>query len=133
MTFSHVDLENYLDEALPAEEMARIEQALRTNGRLLSELSAINARRDSGVHSLGEVWRRHRLTCPTRDQLGSFLMGAIEPGMAEYIRFHLDVAGCRVCQANRDDLERKQGDQPQAVEGRRRKYFQSSAGFLARK
>jgi hypothetical protein len=133
MTFSQVDLENYLDEALPPEEMARIEQELRSNGRLLAELSSINARRDSGVHSLGEIWRRHRLTCPTRDQLGSFLMGAIDAGTADYIRFHLDVAGCRLCQANRDDLERKRADQPQAAESRRRKYFQSSAGFLARK
>jgi hypothetical protein len=132
MTISHVDLENYLDEALPVEEMARIEQALRGDAKLLAELGAINSRRDSGVHSLGEIWRRHRLTCPTRDQLGSFLLGAIEPGLADFVRFHLEVSGCRVCQANREDLERRTADQPLVTETRRRRYFQSSAGYLSR-
>lgn len=133
MTVSQADLENYLDEALPAEEMSFIEGVLRGNPRLLTELSGIIARRDSGVHSLGEIWRRHRLTCPSRDQLGSFLMKAIDPAQADYIRFHLETVGCRVCQANREDLERRSADQPQAAESRRRKYFQSSAGFLSRK
>ena len=57
------DLEAYLDEALPPEEMARIEQALRDRPELRERLAAINARRDTGVHSLGAIWRRHRLSC----------------------------------------------------------------------
>ena len=43
------ELEAYLDEALPVEEMARIEDTLRRNPELLDDLSAINARRDAGV------------------------------------------------------------------------------------
>mgnify|MGYP003504032992 CR=1 FL=1 len=48
------DLTAYLDEALPAAEMARIEDLLRRDPQLRTELAAINGRRDAGVHSLGE-------------------------------------------------------------------------------
>ena len=73
MTFSEAELEAYVDEALPAERMAAIEEAARGDVDLLRRLAAVNARRDAGVHSLGEIWRRNRLTCPTREQLGSYL------------------------------------------------------------
>lgn len=126
------DLDGYLDEALPPEEMARIEQALRDNPELTIQLAAINARRDAGVHSLGAIWRRHRLSCPTREQLGSYLLGALAPELGDYIQFHLKTAGCRYCQANLADLEKQQAEAPDLTETRRRKYFQSSAGYLRR-
>jgi hypothetical protein len=124
------DLDAYLDEALPPEEMARIEQALRGNPELLERLAELNVRRDTGVHSLGAIWRRHRLSCLTREQLGSYLLGALSSEMAGYIDFHLKVVGCRCCQANLVDLQKQQAEAPEVVETRRRKYFQSSAGFL---
>jgi hypothetical protein len=124
------DLELYLDEALPAEEMVRIEQALRTDRHLAERLATINARRDGGVHSLGEIWRRHRLSCPTRQQLGSYLLSAVSRDWDNYIVFHLEAVGCRYCQANLADLKRQQAESSEAVQTRRRKYFQSSAGYL---
>jgi hypothetical protein len=130
--FSAADLEMYLDEALPAEEMARIEQALRTDPSLAERLAAIHTRRDSGVHSLGEIWRRHRLSCPTRQQLGSFLLGAIAREWQDYIVFHVQTVGCRYCQANLADLKRQQAESLEVVKTRRHKYFQSSAGYLRR-
>ena len=75
--FSNSDLEAYLDESLPVERMTAIEDALRQNSALQKRLTAINGRRDAGVHSLGEIWRRHRLSCPTREQLGSYLLGVL--------------------------------------------------------
>jgi hypothetical protein len=126
------DLDAYLDEALPPEEMARIEQAVRGNTELLERLAAINARRDTGVHSLGAIWRRHRLSCLTREQLGSYLLGALSSGMVDYVEFHLRTVGCRYCQANLVDLQKHQAEMPEVVETRRRKYFQSSAGYLRR-
>src|SRR5437868_7541608 len=102
------DLQSYLDEALAPAEMAAVEAELRKKPELLQQLSAINARRDAGVHSVGEIWRRRRLSCPTREQLGSYLLGALEGGHAEYIDFHLKTIGCRYCQANLEDLRRQQ-------------------------
>jgi len=128
--FTQAELEAYLDEALPVEQMARIEQALRGDPNLASQLAAINARRDAGVHSLGEIWRRHRLSCATREQWGSYLLGVLSKEAADYLTFHLEVVGCRVCQANLADLRKQQAESRHAAQTRRRKYFQSSAGYL---
>lgn len=126
------ELEAYLDEALPVEEMTAIEEALRNDPELGRRLAAINRRRDAGIHSLGEIWRRIRLTCPTREQLGSYLLEILDDGEADYITFHLETIKCRLCRANLDDLKAQQADQQPAAEARRRKYFQSSAGYLKR-
>lgn len=132
-TLRQCDLDAYLDEALPPEEMARVELALRNDPELRRRLAAINARRDAGVHSLGEIWRRHRLTCPSREQLGSYLLEALPEEQADYVTFHLQAVGCRYCKANLTDLEQQQAESPDAAETRRRKYFQSSVGHLRRK
>jgi hypothetical protein len=124
------DLEAYLDEALPAEEMASIERALREDPKLMRQLTVAHSRRNAGVHSLGEIWRRHRLSCPTREQLGSLLLEALPEETADYIAFHLGTVGCRYCQANLRDLQAQLAEDAQAVQIRRRKYFQSSAGYL---
>ena len=124
------ELEAYLDEALPPEEMALVEKALRKNPEQVRQLGLVHARRDAGVHTLGEIWRRHRITCPTREQLGSYLLGALPPELLDYLDFHLEVVGCRLCRANLADLENQQAEAPQAVEIRRKRYFQSSAGYL---
>ncbi|HEY2415180.1 MAG TPA: hypothetical protein VGI40_23250 [Pirellulaceae bacterium] len=127
------DLQAYLDEALPSEQMAAIEAELRKKPDLLKQLSAINARRDAGVHSVGEIWRRHRLSCPTREDLGSYLLGVLDKGQTDYIDFHVKTIGCRLCQANLEDLERQQKETAETTKTRRTKYFQSTAGHLRRK
>ena len=129
--FRTSDLEAYLDEALPAGQMSEMEEALRGSDKLRQQLSQIHGRRDAGVHSLGGIWRRHRLSCPPRDQLGSFLLGALSKELAVYIRFHVEEIGCRFCQANLTDLERLQHEASETVEHRRQKYFHSSAGYLS--
>jgi hypothetical protein len=129
-TYTQPELEAYLDEALPPEQMARIELALRSDADLVRQLATINARRDAGVHSLGEIWRRHRLSCATREQLGSYLLGVLSKEAADYLGFHLEVMGCRVCRANLSDLQKQQAETGDTAQTRRRKYFQSSAGYL---
>jgi len=132
-TYSDLDLEGYLDEALPPETMTRIETAARGDESLLRRLGAINARRDAGSHSLGEIWRRNRLSCPSRADLGSCLLGVASEELEEYTRFHLTVIGCRYCQANWDDLAKAQREAGDISASRRKKYFQSSAGYLKKK
>jgi hypothetical protein len=114
--------------------MAAIEDALRKSEALQKQLAAINGRRDAGVHSLGEIWRRHRLSCPTREQLGSYLLGVQSREAAEYSRFHLETIGCRYCAASIADLKAQQlAAEADVAERRRQRYFQSSAGYLRRK
>ena len=128
--FRQSDLEAYLDEALPAEEMAIIERAFREDRTLLRQLTSVHSRRNAGVHSLGEIWRRHRLSCPTREQLGGLFLQTLPEETADYVAFHLEVVGCRYCQANLRDLQAQVAEDQKVVATRRRKYFQSSAGYL---
>ncbi len=124
------DLEAYLDEGLPADAMARVEDALRSSEDLRRQVALIQSRRDSGVHSLGEIWRRHRLSCPHRQMLGSYLLGTLATENADYVRFHLEVMNCRYCQANLSDLQIQQREALESSSSRRRRFFQSSAGLL---
>jgi hypothetical protein len=132
-TFSSTDLEAYLDDALPLEEMARIEKAMREQPTLAKQLAEVQQRRDAGLHSLGDIWRRHRLSCPSREQLGDLLSGKLSADQSDYARFHVEVIGCYYCQANLADLRRQSTEATDAVRSRQRKYFQSSAGLLRRK
>jgi hypothetical protein len=127
-------LEAFLDEALPADAMAAIEDALRSDEALAGRLAATIGRRDAGVHTLGAIWRRNRLTCPSREELGSYLLGVLDAGHAEYIRFHLETIGCRCCAANLEDLRGEEAaSESTESQKRRTRYFQSSAGHLGRK
>src|SRR5690606_22476787 len=129
---SSSELDAYLDEALPAEQMSRVEEALRSSAPLRERLKQIIGQRDAGVHSLGGIWRRHRLSCPSRTELGSYLLGVLPEAEQDMVKFHLETAGCPLCQASVRDLQSQQASQTDEVEVRRKKYFQSSVGRLPR-
>ena len=105
--FSDTQLYAFLDEALPAEQISALEAALRDDAALGERLAAVVGRRDAGLHSLGAIWRRRRLTCFTREQLGSYLLRVLDPQLADYLAFHVDTLGCRTCQAGLEDLKRR--------------------------
>jgi hypothetical protein len=129
--FTDSDLDAFLDEALPPDRMAALEAALRDDEPLRTRLAAAVGRRDAGVHSLAGVWRRHRLTCPSREQLGSHLLGVLDPEQDDYVRFHVETVNCRFCQASLADLREQHAADQTAAQRRRTKYFQSSAGYLS--
>ena len=129
MEFTDVELLAYLDEALPHERMTALEQRLRTEEPLRVRVSVLRHQRDDGRLTVSEVWRSARLTCPSRTQLGSYLLGALDDQLRDYLEFHLDVVGCRWCNANREDLQATLLTAPE-TEQRRQKFFQSSAGYV---
>lgn len=94
-------------------------------------MASLRSRREQEGHSVSEIWRRGRLSCPSRRQLGSYLLGALPPEWVDYVEFHVQTIGCRYCQANLADLEEASQPSPKSAE-RRQKFFQSSAGFMAR-
>jgi DNA-binding phage protein len=123
-------LHAYLDDALNEAETARVEQLLRGDAQLRRLLQQVMQERDRGEHSLGAIWRRERLTCPSRETLQSFLLEVLDENEQDYIEFHLRTVACPFCLANLADLEaQKKEPAPQAKE-RRRRIFQSSAGIL---
>jgi hypothetical protein len=120
----------YLDDTLDETEIAQIEQALRNSEPLRKQLMQIMQERDRGEHSVGAIWRRQRLSCPPREQLGSYLLGVLEDDVQDYIKFHLQTIGCAYCLANLADLQTQQQDSDAQVKKRRKRYYQSSAGLL---
>jgi DNA-binding phage protein len=127
---SREQLQAYLDDALSDHETAVVEQALRQSEPLRRQLRQVMQERDRGEHSIGAVWRRERLTCPSREQLGSYLLQVLDEGLQDYVEFHLQVVGCSFCQANLADLQAQQQEPVPKARERRRRYFQSSAGYL---
>jgi|SRR5262245_114229 len=123
-------LHAYLDDALSDSETARVEQALRDSEALRRSLRQAMQERDRGDHSLGAVWRRERLTCATREQLGSYLLRVLDEAEQDYLDFHLHTVGCPYCLANLADLQTLQKEPAPKAKERRRRFFRSSAGYL---
>lgn len=123
-------LHAYLDDALSDGETAQVEQSLRESEPLRHLLRNILQERDRGEHSIGAIWRRQRLSCPTREQLGSYVLQVLDSGLHDYIEFHLRTIACPFCLANLADLEAMQREPPPKTKERRRRFFESSAGYL---
>lgn len=123
------DLLAYLDERLAPGVSSRIEQELRSSPELLRRAANLIEARDRGGHSLGEIWRRTRASCPSRAVWAAWVDGRLGDAMAQYLHFHLTNAGCSYCSASVDDLRRN--DDAREAENRVRKIFQTSIGRLA--
>jgi hypothetical protein len=130
MTITREQLAGYLDDALSDVETAQVEMALRQSEPLRQQLLHLMRERDRGEHSVGAIWRRQRLTCQSRGQLGSYLLGVLDPELGDYIQFHLQTIGCSYCLANLADLKTQQQEATAPVQERRRRYFDSSAALL---
>lgn len=129
--FTDAEIVAFLDEALEPGRSAQFESAIRDDEKLRQRLITIRGRESAGLHTLGAIWRRRRLSCPSRTELGGFILGTLPDEQADYIRFHLQDVGCRYCDANLSDLQSATDQSQQSVK-RRRKYFQTSAGYLKR-
>lgn len=124
-------LRDYLADQLAPGESARVEKALRDSAELRARLEDVrDGREDLQLHSLGAIWRRARLTCPSRGQLGSYLLDALDPDQADYFRFHLEVVECPYCQANLADMKAQGAAAEAASRGRRQRILRSSAHLL---
>lgn len=119
----------FLDEQLTPAEMSAFEDELRRSEPLRNRVAAAIRRRTQGAHSIAEIWRKHRLSCPSREELGRYLLGVLEPNASNYVEFHLRTIGCRYCLANLDDLEASRTDADSAIP-RRKRFFETSAGYL---
>ena len=134
--YTNEDLVAYLDESLSLEKAADLEKLLRDPGHadhkdLLDRLQQIVLSRDSGTHTIGEIWKRHRLSCPSREDLGRYILEAMSDEEANYIKIHIEVIECEICRSNLDDLQHSANQsQHTVIQDRRNKYFQSSVGRL---
>jgi hypothetical protein len=127
--FTDAELTAFLDEALPPGRCADLENELRSDPGLRNRLIEARGRETAGLHTIGAIWRRSRLSCPSRSELGQHLLGTLEADAADYIQFHLDEVGCRYCHANLLDLQ-SASTSDDAPAKRRQRYFQTSVGHL---
>jgi hypothetical protein len=130
--YSTSEIEAFLDEALEPDQMTEIETSLRDDDQLMNQVADVLSRRESGIHTLGEIWRKHQISCPSREDLGSYLLNVLSSDQQLYIQFHLETISCRFCQANLDDLKEQQLGNKEDQSARRKRYFESSAGYLQR-
>lgn len=128
--FTREIMQAFILEALPEAEMTAIEKATRWNPVAQALHRELLAAMDAGEHSVGGIWRRERLSCPTREQLGSYALGTGEAELWQYIDFHIQSICCEWCIANLDDLRRHQQASDKAATKRRKQIFASSAGLL---
>ena len=130
--FDDETLKAYLLDALPPGEMSRVERELRGSAELRERLEEVRQNRgEAGLHTLGAIWRRARITCPSREHLGSYLLDALDPEYAEYIKFHLETLGCAYCQANLADLRNQAEKASSQMDTRRKRIFHSSRHLLS--
>jgi len=128
--FTDAELEAYLDESLDSTRATEIEEAIKGDADLLQRLSVINGRRDAGVHTLGEIWRRNQIGVPTSEVMGNYLLGVLDEEQAEYIKFRMDQLKCPFTVALYDDLQTRQTESAELSASRREKIYKTSAGFL---
>ncbi len=129
---SDEDLLAYREERLRVEELARVERALRESAELRERLARLVQEEDKGWYSVGAVWRAHRISCPDRDTLAAYCCAALPRDETDYIRFHIEVVGCRLCEAELKDIERRQRAQEEQARAqpRRKRFFESSLRYL---
>ena len=131
MTITKETLRAFLADSLPEAEAADVEKRVRDDAAVASLFAEVQGEEDRGEHSIGAIWRRAHVSCPTRDQLGGYLLQALDDDLIDYIDFHLKTVGCAYCGANLDDLKQKQAAAANdGAKKRRQKIVNSSAGLL---
>lgn len=130
--FTDAELEAFLDESLDPARAEEVESTLAEDQDLLYRLSRINGRRDAGMHTLGEIWRRNQIGVPTPEQLGNYLLGILSDEEADYIKFRIEILKCPFTIASLNDLQQQAAESQDQTASRRRKYFNSGAGLIKR-
>lgn len=123
-------LRQFIHEEFDEVEMAMLEKQIRNSVELQTRLDQIRQSEERGEHSLGAIWRRAQITCPTREQLGSYLLKAMSADQRKYIAFHLEVIVCPYCRANFEDLEKLQAETVEKTHKRRKSIMDSTMGVL---
>ena len=128
MTISKETLRAFLSDSLPDAEATEVEKRIREDDAVRKLFAEVQAEEDRGEHSVGAIWRRAHVSCPTREQLGGYLLQALDDDLLDYIAFHLTTVGCAYCTANLDDLQQRQAEATnEGAKSRRKRIVNSSA------
>ena len=124
-------LRAFATDSLPEAETAGVEKLIRDDPAVGKLYAQVREEEERGEHSVGAIWRRSHVSCPTLAQLGGYLMQAMDDELFDYIEFHLKTVGCSYCAANLEDQKHKQaGAAGDGAKTRRKKIVHSTAGVL---
>jgi hypothetical protein len=126
---SDQDLVAFMHEALPAHRMTLVESLMKGSELIHRRLNDLRTAQTCPSLTLASIWRTERLSCPTRAEWSAFLVGVLPPEMRDYVIFHQQVVGCRLCTANLADLRFADQSQLESLQ-RRERFFHSSAARL---
>lgn len=128
--FTDTELDSYLDESLEPNRAAVLETELRQHPELLQRLSKINARRNAGVHTVGEIWRRNQICVPAPKEMQAYLDGKLSVEESSYIDFRIKELKCVYTLAIYHDLLVQQNEAGQLARDRREKIFDRGADMI---
>jgi hypothetical protein len=131
MDFNDSELEAYLDESLDSGRAAELEVALRTDPQLLKRLSSINSRRDAGIHTLGEIWRRNQVGVPSPQEIEAHMQASLPRELSDYIEFRVRELKCVFTIALLQDAMAQQADNGRQSKSRQEKIYRKSADLLS--
>jgi len=121
---------DYIRDGLSAERSREVEAALREQSELRTRLSQLMDENCGNEVAPGTIWRESQLSCPSREEWGSFLLGILDSEKSDYFQFHLETVECPFCRANVDDLqEQHQASASQRIQ-RQERVFRSSVGAM---
>lgn len=120
----------YVRDSLSKDESLTVETALRSSAEMRSRLQRLLDAHCVDELGPGSVWRESRLSCPSREEWGSFLLGILDLQSSDYCRFHLEVVECPYCRANVEDLKESNRTTLAESQIRQERVFRSSAGKI---
>jgi RNA polymerase sigma factor (sigma-70 family) len=108
------------------EDLRDVLAAANTAANISTDLTSL----ENTDSLLTSAWEVVRPTCPKRSTIGKYVLGTLEDPWQEFLDYHLNRLGCRLCQANYEDLKTANIDPPprQLLD----RILQSTLGFWSK-
>ena len=98
--YSREYIHAYIDGALSPEEADAFTSMAYGDSELRGKIRTVQAEFDYHNHTVGSLWRRNQLTCPSDQEIVDYQRGElaiIYPKIADHLQFHLTSIRCIYC------------------------------------
>lgn len=106
--YSREYIHAYIDGALSPEEADAFTSMAYGDSELRGKIRTVQTEFDYHNHTVGSLWRRNQLTCPSDQDIVDYQRGAlaiINPEIADYVQFHLTSIRCIYCISTAAELK----------------------------
>ena len=98
--YSREYIHAYIDGALSPEEADAFTSMAYGDSELRGKIRTVQTEFDYHNHTVGSLWRRNQLTCPSDQEIVDYQRGElaiINPKIVDYVQFHLNSIRCIYC------------------------------------